>query len=220
MEHLQTFVDTAESARDTVNTQVHTALRQPSRTGKRLLKAIIARTCLCLSLLLALGLILAVGMYVTWGSIILSDSNGVKGGNTCNNEHIWIFVLVCVVTMAAAFCCCACSGLCEKRPDGTYVPGTFPIIQGTIGLGIFAWGIVQYTTMDESCKRQFSQDFPQLWSFFLASFIIQIVLAFIQIGLFLLVCLGMVRGEPSSLNSNSAASYRRLMNSDDALTSV
>jgi hypothetical protein len=145
----------------------------------------------CLGAMLALSLIGGVILYVVWGSVILQDNEVAKGGGLCDDEHVWMYVFVCVLLVACGFCCgigLCNTTVCARDEYGDYQPGMFPIITATIGIGVFGWGILQYSLLSQDCKEKFRETYPRLWLFFYASFIIQVVGGFVQVAFFLSLC--------------------------------
>ena len=141
--------------------------------------------------LLALAVLGSIIAYIVWGSVILKDSVDEEGGNYCDDEHIWVYVLFCVILVASGLCCgigLCNQAVCRRNEQGEYQPGMFPVITATVALGIFAWGLLQYLLISGACRAALKQAYPALWTFFFVSFVIQAFGAILQLAFFIVLC--------------------------------
>ena len=144
-----------------------------------------------LGAMLALGVLGCVVLYVVWGSVILNKDVDAEGGNYCDDEHIWVYVLFCVILVACGLCCgigLCNQAVCRRNAEGQYQPGMFPVITATVALGVFAWGLLQYLLISGACRNALKGAYPDLWTFFFVSFVIQAFGAVLQIVFFIVLC--------------------------------
>lgn len=161
---------------------------------KKLLSRIFAVLAVGAGATIALGLLSGVLVYVIWGSVILHENREDMVGNLCDEEHIWIYTLFCVVLVACGLCCgigLCNQAVCSRNEQGKYQPGMFPIITATVGLGMFLWGVLQYLLITKNCAEQFKSTgkLGELWDFFYASIILQAIGAGFQVLFFVILCL-------------------------------